>query len=366
MKVAIVHDLLLRLGGAERVVLALRQIFPQAPIYTLLYDRQKMAPWFDNLDVRTSWLQKIPAAWRRNHKYLLSLMPLAIEGFDLGDFDLVISSSTAFAKGVITRAGTKHLCYCHGPARFLWEGSLIYLQNQELGWCRRQLARRAVHKLRLWDRSSARRVDHFVANSQTTQARLQKYYRRQAEVIYPPVPDWSVSANFLRPPQKDYFLIVAQLARHKNIDLAVEAFNKLELPLVIIGEGPEKKRLQKIAKPNIQFLGFLPDQIVAGYLQNARAFIFPGEDDLGIAPVQAMRAGKPVLALRAGGATETVLEGVAGEFFDDPVPEVLADGVRRLLEKKYDPDTIKASVGRFSVAKFEREMKNLVEKIMNE
>jgi len=366
MRVAIVHDLLLRYGGAERVVLALKEIYPEAPVYTLLYDRENMAPWFSEIDVRPSWLQKLPRFLRKKHKYLLKLMPLAVESLDLRDFDLVISSSTAFAKGVVTRPDTKHICYCHSPARFLWDMSHRYPKMQSLGGLRGLAAKISVHQLRLWDKSTINRVDYFIANSQTTKARIRKYYRRRAEVIYPPVPEGLESfAGGFAPEEKDYFLIVSQLVKHKNIEVAVEAFNKLELPLVVIGEGPERKRLAKLAGPKIKFKGFLPEERVQVYRKNCRAFIFPGEDDFGIAPVQALKAGRPVLALRAGGATETVIEGVNGEFFDWPLPEILADGVRRLLENyaAYDPEIIKKSVEKFGEKRFKEEIEGFVKKI---
>lgn len=353
MKVAIVHDFLLRLGGAERVVLELKNIFPQAPIYTLLYNKQKMKAWFNPADIQTSWLQKIPKPLRIKHKYLLRMMPLAIESFDLSDYDLVISSSTAFAKGIVTRTQTRHICYCHSPAGFLWDKTHSYLEEQGLGWFRRQLASHAIHRLRLWDKSSAKRVDKFIANSQTTQKRISKFYRRQSTVIYPPIPLWQPAAQDV--PQEDYFLIVSQLTKYKNIDIAIEAFNKLGLPLYIVGEGPQRKELEKLAGPTIKFLGFLSDGEVAAYMKNCLGFVFAGEDDFGIAPVQAMKFGKPVLALRAGGAMETVAEGVSGEFFDDPVPEVLADGVRRILDKQYDKKQIIDSVSHFSDQQFKKD-----------
>ncbi len=368
MRVAIVHDMLIRLGGAERVVLALKEMYPEAPIYTLLYDK-KLDPWFGGFDVRASWLQKLPPFLRARQKYLLKLMPLAVESFNLRDFDLVISSSTAFAKGIITRANTKHVCYCHSPAGFLWDATFSYLQSQNLGWLKKQAAMRAIHKLRIWDKSSSKRVDYFIANSEATRQKIAKYYRRESQIIYPPIPDLGLEEEKegkSKPETKkaDYFLVFSQLAKHKRIEVAVEAFNKLELPLVVIGDGPERKALQKMAGSNIKFLGFLPDGQAARYLQNCRAFIFSGEDDFGIAPVQAMKFGKPVLALRAGGALETVREGVSGEFFDYPLPEIMADGVRRLLDKQYDENIIKKTVERFSQENFKRDVGSLIEEIM--
>jgi glycosyltransferase involved in cell wall biosynthesis len=417
MRVALVHDYLIRFGGAERVVLALRKIFPQAPIYTLLYDQEKMEKYFQDAEIRASFLQKIPFL-KNHHRLLAPLMPSAIESLDLREFDLVISSSSAFAKGLVLRPKTIHICYCHSPTRFLWDCTYEY--RSRLSGLRKIL----FHYLRMWDRAAANRVDYFIANSKTTAQRIKKYYGRQAKIIYPPVSmkvrrvpfgnvnfpqqGWltretsslsaqpqffekklglgeTMPAHSTSVPEgtlpnlqestinkstvlssKEYFLIVSQLTPYKRIDLAIKAFNKLELPLIIIGEGRDKKRLQKIAGQNIKFLGWQPDEIVREYYQNCLAFIFPGEDDFGIAPVEAMSFGKPVLAYRKGGATETILEGITGEFFDDPAPEALADGIRRLINnlKNYSPLVISKRAEKFSEERFEKEIKEFVKDIV--
>lgn len=351
MKIALVHDYLIRFGGAERVFLNLKKIFPQAAIYTLLYDKKKMGKYFPNAKIQTSFLQDFPFSLRC-HRLLAPLMPAAVESLDLRDFDLIISSSSAFIKGLILRPKAIHICYCHNPARFLWDYAPQYNGGPSF------LKRILFHYLRLWDRTAANRVDYFIANSKTTAQRIKKYYGRQAKVIYPPV---DISNN-LKQNQGKYFLIVSQLTPYKRIDLAIDAFNKLELPLVIIGRGRDRKRLQKIAQPNIKFLGWQTDEIVKKYLQNCVAFVFPGEDDFGIAPVEAMSFGKPVLAYRQGGATETILEGITGEFFDDPVAESLADGVRRLRLNldNYSPLIIKKRAEKFSRERFERGIKEFI------
>jgi len=354
MKIALVHDYLIRFGGAERVFLNLQKIFPQAEIYTLLYNSKKMKKYFPNVKIHTSFLQNIPLS-RKYHRILAPLMPAAAESLDLRDFDLVVSSSSTFIKGLVLRPKTIHICYCHNPARFLWDYASEY--NGGPSFLRKILS----HYLRLWDRSAANRVDYFIANSKITAQRIKKYYDRDARVIYPAIAQAEGSpqtAAFVR----EYFLIVSQLTPYKRIDLAIDAFNKLELPLVIIGQGRHEKRLQKMARSNIKFLGWQSDEIVKKYLQECTAFIFPGEDDFGIAPVEAMSFGKPVLAYRKGGAIETILEGITGEFFDDPATESLADGIRRLKMNlnNYSSLVIRKRAEKFSHERFEREIKEFV------
>lgn len=368
MKVALVHDYLTRMGGAERVLLELAAMFPEAPIYTFLYDEAKMGRYFPAERVRASFLQKLPKWWRTRPKYLLPLMPVAPETFDLREFDLVISSSSAFAKGVVTRPKTAHVNYCHNPARFLWDYGHEYLQQQGVGGSRRLVAKLFMSYLRLWDRAASQRVDYFIANSRATAERISKFYRRQAKVIYPPVSlansQWPI-ADSQKINTEEYFLIVSQLTPYKKVDVAVEAFNKLGLPLIIIGEGPQAEYLQSIAKSNVQILGWRSDEEVAGYYKNCLAFIFPGEDDFGIAPVEAMSWGKPVLAFNGGGARETVLPAMTGELFDTQTPEVLADGVRRLRAnyKNYSPLVIRKWAEKFSQERFRSEMMEFIRKI---
>ncbi|MDD2753457.1 MAG: glycosyltransferase [Candidatus Portnoybacteria bacterium] len=369
MKVALVHDYLTRFGGAERVLLELAEMFPEAPIYTFLYDEAKMGGYFPVGRVRVSFLQKFPKWLRSRPKYLLPFLPVAPETFDLRDFDLVISSSSAFAKGVITRPKTVHINYCHNPARFLWDYSHEYLGQQKVGGLRQLFAKLAISYLRLWDRAAGQRVDAFIANSRATAGRIQKFYRQTAKVIYPPVylPDteFLLAKNETVEEGEEYFLIVSQLTPYKKVDVAIEAFNKLGLPLVIIGEGPQEEYLRSIAKENISILGWRSDKETAEYYKNCYAFVFPGEDDFGIAPVEAMGYGKPVLALNAGGAQETVLPSMTGELFNEATPEVLADGVRRLREnyKNYSPLVIRKWAEKFSEERFRREIMEFIEKV---
>ncbi len=367
MRVAIIHDYLIRFGGAERLLLTLSELWPEAPIFTLIYDEQKVGQWFPEERIRTSFLQRFPKFLRRRYRWLLPLLPVAAESFDLRDFDLVLSSSSAFAKGVIVRPKTLHICYCHNPARFIWDYSWAYLKEQKLGFFKKAFSEIYLSYLRLWDRAAANRVDYFLANSYVTAERIKKYYRREAKVIYPGImmPDQKQISSSVHDSPEGYFLIVSQLVPYKKINVAVEAFNKLGWQLKIIGDGPQKKYLSKIANSNVEILGWQPDEVVENYLKNCLGLIFPGEDDFGLAPVEAMAWGRPVLALRAGGAKETILPGITGEFFNAATSEVLADGVRRFREnfEKYDPLVIRKWAERFSKERFKKEIMEFIEKV---
>lgn len=367
MKIALVHDYLIRFGGAERVFLNLRKIFPKATIYTLLYNKEKMGKYFPGVEVHTSFLQKFPNFWRQRQKYLLPFIPMASETFDLSNFDLIISSSSSFVKGIITRPYAIHICYCHSPMRFGWDAYSSYVKDQRRGVLTNAAIRIMMHYIRIWDRSAANRVDHFIANSKTTAMRIKKFYGRESKVIYPPVEIREMQATTAKP-DKEYFLIVSQLTPYKRIDIAIDAFNKLELPLTIIGEGPDRAHLKRMAGKTIQFLGWQSDEAVRESFQNCTAFIFPGEDDFGIAPVEAMGYGKPVLAYRRGGAMETILQGITGEFFDDLAAESLADGIRRLRLNlnNYSPLVIRKRAEKFSQERFERAIKEYVIEIVEQ
>ena len=361
MKIAFVHDFLLRLGGAERVLKTLMDMYPDAPVYTLLYDEKKVGHVFPKERVRTSKLQKFPHFIPGSHKFLFPFMPGAIEDFDFSDFDVVVSSSNAYAHGIVTNLETKHICYYHSPMRYAWDYAHQYLKDQKLGLIGEFFVSRMMHKIRQWDFLAADRVEIALANSKTVQQRIRKYYRKEAEVIYPPVD----TENF-EPHEKHegYFLIVSTLTPYKKIDLAIELFNKVGKKLVIIGSGNDEARLRRLAGANIDFLGFKSDEVVKEYLENCRAFIFPGEEDFGIAPVEAMACGKPVLALRGGGLTETMIEGVTGQFFEEPTVESMEAGLTQLLinEKEYDAEKIAKHAQKFSEKTFKKAMKSVIDR----
>ncbi|MDP3963693.1 MAG: glycosyltransferase [bacterium] len=358
--VAFVHDYLLHHGGAERVLGHMQTMFPEAPIHALLYDEKAMGGVFNKEHVVPSFLQSLPRMLQRRPKYLAPLLPLAAESFDLRDFSVVISSSSAFAKGVITRAHATHICYCHTPMRYAWDFTHEYRGDTREKRILSLPVRMLQHYLRVWDRAAADRVHYFIANSQTVAERIKKYYRRDAAVIYPPV-----DVEVFRPGQPDdgYFLIVSRLAPYKRVDLAVRAFNKLQLPLVVAGDGPEKNNLERMNESaKTVFLGAVSEERKKELMERSTAFIFPGEDDFGITAVEAMAAGKPVLALRKGGVAESVVEGVCGEFFDDSVPEALADGMRRLRERlgDYDGKVIRRRAEEFGGDVFKKKFSDFV------
>ncbi len=359
MRIALIHDYLISFGGAEKTFKVLTGMFPGAEIYTLFYDPKIKKRFFPDIQIRTSFLQKFPATLRTRYPLLLPFLPVAAETLDFREFDLVISSSFSFSKGIITRPRTRHICYCYSPTRYLWD---YHLSKKPKSFPAKAL----LHYVRIWDRQASERVDHFIAISEAVKARIKKYYKRDSVVIYPPVQISNLKFKISKP-KKEFYLIVSQLRKYKRIDLAVEAFNKLGLELIIIGDGPEKKRLQKRAKKNIKFLGWQPDTTVNKYYKNCTAFIFPGEDDFGIAPVEAMSYGKPVLAYRKGGAVETMIEGRNGELFDWSNVAVLADGVRRLRGNlsKYNSEFIRRHAKKFNKKRFEKEFKNYIQSILD-
>jgi glycosyltransferase involved in cell wall biosynthesis len=351
MKLAIVCSWLNQYGGAERVLEVVHDMYPQAPIYTSIYRPRALPEHYRSWDIRPSFLNRLPLI-RRFHQVYLPFYPLAFESLDLRGYDVVFSLTSAFGHGVITPAETRHVCYCLTPARFLWNYH-SYIEREGLGRLARLGLAPFLKSLRQWDRQAADRVDEFIAISRTVQRRIAKYYRREAQIIYPPVD----TARFAieREPE-EYFLVVSRLVPYKRIDLAVRAFNELGLPLRIIGEGRDRAALQAMARPNVQFLGYLPDEVVREQMARCRAFIFPGEEDFGITPLEAMAAGRPVIAYGAGGALDTIEEGVSGLFFREPTPEALAEAVRRLDAQRFDPQTLRQHARRFDVARFRREL----------
>jgi len=362
LKIALVHDWLMALGGAEKTLREMHRLFPEAPIFTLFRSEKFTNAFLPQAKIKTTFLQKSVQRGRR-YRTLLPLMGTAVESIDLSGYDIVISSSASFTKGVITDPQTKHICYCYSPTRFLWDWHAEYKRQNRYGL----ISALAQHTIRFWDQQAAQRPDYMVAISKTVQARIKKYYRRDSEVIYPPV-DFIPPTQNQHPQQQPFYLIVSRLYAHKNIDIAIQAFNKLGHNLVIIGDGPERKNLEKQSGANITFLGFLDDSAVHDYYSKCLAFIMPQEEDFGLTPIEAMFHGRPVLALNRGGAKEYILENINGEFFQSPTPEVLADGVRRLSENlaTYSPELIKKTANRFTVKRFHSEFKALVDKIARE
>lgn len=361
MKVALVHDFLTKLGGAERVLRMFADLYPEAPIYTLLYDEKKCGSVFPKERVRTSFLQKMPGVLRRRQKFLFPLMPRAIESIDLSEFDLVLSSSGAYSHGVLTSSSAKHICYCHSPMRYAWDYTHEYVQEQRMGGLKAWATKRLLSNVRFWDQIAADRTDFYIANSDHVRKRIKKYYRVNSDVLYPPV---DTKRFRVGKSNEDYFLIVSTLTPYKKIELAVQLFNKIDKRLVIIGDGPHFEFLKTIAGPTVDVLGSKDDATVAEYMQNCRGFIMCGEEDFGIAPVEAMACGKPVLAYAKGGVLETVIPGVTGEFFYEPTIESMEDGLGRLIinEPNYKPLTIRKHANLFGEEAFIEGIKSLVKK----
>jgi len=356
LKVAIVHDWLNQMGGAEVVLEALAEMYPQAPIYTAMYWPQVMPEEYRAWDIRTSFMDGLPLV-KRYHQPFLPLYPLAFESFDFTGYDLVISNKSGFCHGVITSPDTLHICYCLTPTRFLWNYH-EYVQREGVAGLARLALPPFLSYLRLWDRAAADRVDHFAAISRTVQRRIAKYYRRDSVVIHPPVDTTRFAPS---DSHDDYFLIVSRLIPYKRIDLAVRAFNELGLPLVIVGDGRDRDSLQALAESNIEFLGHVSATKINDYFARCRAFIFPGQEDFGIAPVEAQAAGRPVIAYAAGGALDTVMEGVTGAFFHDQTPEALIEAIKEFDETSYDPAVIRRHAERFDRRVFKERLSEFIE-----
>lgn len=358
MRVVLVHDFLTQFGGAERVLQTLASLFPDAPIYTLIYDEEIVRKHFPKREVRGSFLQSLPAGIRAQPRLLLPFYPYAIGRCDVRDFDMVISSSSAFAKGVKRGQHAVHICYCHATARFLWEEQEQYLRDNQYGAITKIVVRYLLTPLlQRWDIASARRVDAWIANSATTQQQIQKRYGRNSVVIYPPLTKLDHMTKQDAHPH-EYFLIVSRLAAYKKIDVMIDVFNTLGLPLVIVGTGPEEKRLKRMAGKNISFRGFVTDDELAEHYRNAVALIVACEEDFGISAIEALSFGTPVLAYRKGGVEEWMEEGKTGEFFDTQTSEGVRDGVRKILHHsaRYDRAYLMKIASQFDESNFRTAM----------
>ncbi len=355
MRIALVHDYLSQDGGAERVLKAFHELWPEAPIFVLFHDPKKITD-FNSAVINESFLSRLPFV-RQHFQWYLPFIPLATEKYNLEDFDLVLSSTSAFAKGVLTAPHTLHISYCHTPARYLWSDTHQYIANLKYNPLVKAFLPRLISKMRLWDTMSAARVDHFVANSRTVQYRIQKYYRRESDVIHPPV---NLSTFSISEKLGDYFVAGGRLVPYKNLDLVILAFNRLKQPLKIFGTGSELSRLRSIAKPNIAFLGRVSETEKASLLSQARAFIHPQIEDFGITPLEAMASGRPVIAYAAGGATETVIPNETGVFFNEQNWESLYDTILNFNFEHWDSDKIRNHAAAFDAAIFKDKIKNYV------
>ncbi len=369
MRIALVHELLTLRGGAERVLKILADMFPEAPIYTLLYNEKKLGEWFPKARVRPSRLQSsltthysLLTTHSINHHLYLRRFPKAIESWDFSEFDLVISTSSAFVHGIITNSAPKHLCYVHSPARYLWDRTHDVVNEASrgiFGHLKKYYLQRIFHKLRIWDAETADRPDKLLAASKTVKRRIELYWRRQSEVVYPPVDDfWFEPSYFpLSTFHSPSFLLVSSLVRYKRIELAIQACNALGAQLKIVGEGPDMQRLKKLAGPTIEFCGWQKGNELKDLYTNATATLFPGDEDFGLVPLESMACGTPVVAFRSGGALETMSEGQTGEFFSEPTSESLQAALKKFDQKKFLKATLMTQAKQFSRAEFEKKIR---------
>ncbi len=365
MKVALVHDHLAQDGGAEKVLKVFADLFPEAPIYTLLYEKKNVDKYFKGRHIETSIIQKLPGGVR-HYQWYLRFMPLAVEFFDLRNFDLVISDSSSFAKGVITPPETLHICYCHTPTRYLWSDTHQYINELKYNKWLKKIISLVLNRLRVWDKAAADRPDFFIANSRTVKKRIAKYYRRDSAVINPPVAteNFFISDLSGQSAADKYFLIGCRLAPYKRVDIVIAAFKGLgpAYRLKIFGDGVDLKRLKKIAgdSQNIEFLGRVSEAEKARLYSQAQAFINPQEEDFGLTAVEAMASGRPVIAYEKGGATETVIAGRTGLFFREQTPESLAAAVKSFRSEDFSPAAIRRHAEQFSVANFRRRILDFI------
>lgn len=355
LKVAIVHDQLNQAGGAERVLFAIAKLFPKAPIYTLIYDKKRLKG-FEQIKIKTSLIQNLPFG-KSHFKWYLPLMPTAVENLDLSGYDLVISSSSALIKGVITGPKTVHISYCHTPTRWLWSEAGDYVEDLNVNKFVKKILPLFLTKLRTWDQLAAQRVDHYIANSKFVADRIKNYYRRDAEVIYPPVDteNYQISKEV-----GDYYLMTGRLRPYKKFDLAIKAFNKLGRKLKIIGTGEQYEQLKAMAKGNIEFVGNADEQTKRELLSKCIAFINPQVEDFGITAVEALASGRPVIAYKDGGACEQIIEGVNGEFMEDQTWECLVDLILHFDHTKFNPETIKQSAEKYNWKIFHQHLADFV------
>jgi len=354
VEIALVASWLNQYGGAERVLEVAHNLFPEAPVFTSTYQHAVMPAAYNTWDIRVSFIDRIPL---RNHRLLLPLYPAAFESLDLHKYALILSITSAFAHGVRVPPGARHICYCLTPARFLWNYA-DYVERERIGRLPRLVLPLFIARLRAWDRRAADRVTRFIAISKTVRERITKHYQRDSVIIHPPVDVDRFTASRER---GDYFLILSRLVPYKRIDLAVQAFNELGLPLAIAGDGRDRARLEALAKPNVKFLGRVSDEQAHDLLARCRAFLFPGEEDFGISPLEANACGKPVIAFAGGGALETTIAGVTGEFFGEPTAQSLAEAVRTFDDRQFDPLTLRRHAEKFGTDVFKEKLSEVIQ-----
>ena len=360
-KIAIVADWLTNYGGAESVISAFHDLFPDAPIYTTMYKPKNMRELGKLKNVHTSWLNSIPLV---KHQWMLGQMPTAIEMFNLDEYDIVLSSCHSVSKGVITKPSTLHICYCHTPMRYAWEEWDLETRIKKFPRILHGAIRKQIKKIKLWDFCAAQRVDEYIANSSYIASRINEHYKRDAHIIYPPVDTNKFKQT--NNPTNDYYLAVGRLIPYKKFDLIVETFNKIGLPLKVVGIGPDYKKIKEIAKDNVEILGPVGNKELTDLYANCKAFIFPQIEDAGIVPLEAMSAGRPVIALNRGGSLDSMRKGVTGIFFDEQTVESLSDAIKRFEKQTFDSKQIRKHAQEFDVEKFKVRISDFIDEKWNE
>lgn len=356
-KLALVHEKLAgAIGGSESIIFAAMDLFPSAKIYSTVLDRDILPPKYKNAEINSTFLQNLPFA-KKIYKAYFPIMPIAIENLNLQEYDVILSSHHCVAKGIIPRPDAIHICYCHSPARYIWDLFWAYSDLNGFGSIKRLFVSLISHHLRIWDSISAYRVDHFLANSRYTAERIRKYYNKDSEILYPPVN----TKKFHYENTGDYYLMAGRLVSYKGFELGIDAFNESGKKLVIIGDGPEFKKLKEKAKSNIEMLGTVSDKLLIKYMNNCKGFIFPGKEDFGIVMVEAQSAGKPVIAYKAGGALDIVTHEKTGLLFDEQTVKSLNNAISRAESIKWEPEHISNHAAQFDIEVFKHKLKEIID-----
>lgn len=357
-KIAVVHDYFVQMGGAEKVAEQMHKLYPTAPMFTTVDLRRQIPPELRGAKVHTSWMQNLPGM-QKHFRHYFALYPLAVEGLNLKEFDLILSSSSGYAKGVRKRRGAIHICYCHTPMRWAWRYE-DYAAREEFGTIKRTVLPFALAALRRWDLRAAEQPDFYIVNSHTVARRIREIYKRDAVVIPPPIDVGRFSADA---PDEDYYLVLSRMIAYKHLDLAIEACKKMNRRLVVIGDGPDRKRLESLAGKNTEFLGRQPDDVVNKYASRCRALLFPGEEDFGMVPLEINASGRPVIAFGKGGATETVVSGQTGLFFQKQTVESLIEAIEEFETLAWNRQTIRRHAEKFDTAVFTERINGFIRKV---